>query len=169
MQAPNLPEPSSFSISSLLKSSSGNKDANVLGTLASSSLNNFTNHVLNQYSTAGNVAAMSLPPYPPINLNLSKKEPFLLANSTWAPSFLSMLPQERNFLDMYQSLFNHAEMDLSNVAATGSPSMADSISIKYNLLKKCNLLLNDSSKYKSKLVASTPPDLFHIRGIIASK
>lgn len=175
MQAPNLPESNPFSISSLLKSTpSDKKDADMqhvcssATSVTSSVSNNFTNNSsLSDFSSASLSAMASLHPYSvPANLHLTKKDNFV---PNWHSSFLSMLPQENNFFDVYQSLFRHG--DHAKLSSSTTPSIVDPISIKYNLLKKCNFLLSDSnlSKCKIKPVTGAPlsSDLFHIRGKIS--
>ncbi len=109
----------------------------------------------------------SLHPYSvPANLHQFKKDSFA---PNWHSSFLSMFPQESNFFDVYQNLFRHGEH--TKMQASVTPSIVDPISIKYNFLKKCNFLLNDSNLSKCKIKpvtgASIPSDLFHIRGKIS--
>lgn len=169
MQAPNLPEsnPNPFSISSLLKSTSSEKKAADMSSATSSRLTNFNDTSLNDFSSANLTAMASLHPYTlSPNLHLSKKDNFV---PNWHSSFLSMLPQESNIFDMYQSLFRHGE--LLKPSSSSNSAIVNPISIKYDLLKKCNFLLseNNLSKCKmSKQMTGTPlpSDLFHIRGTI---
>lgn len=168
MQAPSPPESNPFSISSLLKSTSPGKKETDMSSASSSRLTNFNDNSLNNFSSANLTAMASLHPYSlSANLHLPKKDNFV---PNWHSSFLSMLPQESNFFDMYQSLLRHGEHP--KPPSSSNSSIIDPISIKYNLLKKCNFLLNESNLSKCKMSKSMttvplPSDLFHIRGKIS--
>ena len=163
MHAPNLPDSNPFSISSLLKPGPDSKDP-TMESLPSMALafNGFNGSSLNYGSS---MAPLTLPPpYSiPMNLNIAKKDNLLQNCPQWTSSFLSMLPHENSFFDMYQSLLCTSNMDHSKVSSNANHSLVDSISIKYNLLKKCNLLLGNSVKCNAKSATSTQSDL--VRGI----